>query len=159
MRLKSIICAALIFMLAHSLTFAADPKPLQPGKKDKCPVCGMFVYKYPDWVGEIIFSDGSAFFFDGAKDLFKYYFNFEKYNPGKTVDDIAAVYVTEYYDMEMIDGRAALYVIGSDTYGPMGKELIPFKTREDAEQFKKDHSGTGILTFEQVKLAVIKKLD
>ena len=119
----------------------------------------MFVYKYPDWVSQIVFSDGSVFFFDGAKDFFKYYFNLEKYNPRKTAADISAVFVTEYYDMDLIDGKKAVYVIGSDVYGPMGKELIPFKTREDAEQFKKDHGGTLILTFEQVKPAVIEKLD
>ena len=61
-----------------------DPAPVKPDKKEKCPVCGMFVYKYPDWVGEIIFNDGSTAFFDGAKDLFKYYFDLKKYNPGKT---------------------------------------------------------------------------
>ena len=122
-------------------------------------MCGMFVYKYPDWVGQIIFKDGAVFFFDGAKDLFKYYFDLKKYETVKTADDIAAIYVTEYYDMELIDGRQAHYVVGSDVYGPMGRELIPCKTREDAEQFKKDHGGTLILTFGQVKPAVIEKLD
>ena len=42
---------------------------------DKCPVCGMFVYKYPDWTAEIIFEEGAVFYFDGAKDFFKFYFN------------------------------------------------------------------------------------
>ena len=159
MKLKSIICAVLVCILSYTLIFAADSKPMKPEKKDKCPVCGMFVYKYPDWVGEIVFRDGSAVFFDGAKDLFKYFFDLKKYEKVKTADDIAAIYVTEYYDMELIDGKTAVYVIGSDVYGPMGRELIPFKTREDAEQFKKDHKGMGILTFEQVKPSVIEKLD
>jgi len=159
MKLKSIICATLILMLANSFAIAADPKPQQPAKRDKCPVCGMFVYKYPDWVGQIIFKDGAVFFFDGAKDLFKYYFDIGKYNPDRTADDITAIFVTEYYDMDLIDGRKAHYVVGSEVYGPMGRELIPCKTREDAEQFKKDHGGTLILTFGQVKPSVIKKLD
>jgi copper chaperone NosL len=138
---------------------ATDPKPIKPSKEVKCPVCGMFVYKYPDWVGEIIFKDGGVDFFDGAKDLFKYYFNLKKYNPGKTHGHIAAIYVTEYYDMKLIDGKKAFFVVGSDVYGPMGRELIPFVTRVDAEQFKKDHGGKRILSFDEISPSIIRKLD
>ena len=49
--------------------------------------------------------------------------------------------------------------MGSDVYGPMGHELIPFFTKEDAAEFKKDHKGTRILVFEQITPAVIRKLD
>ena len=159
MRVKAFLIVTIILIFFLVAASAAEFKPVQPGKKDKCPVCGMFVYKYPDWVGEIIFQDGSKSFFDGAKDLFKYYFNLKKYNPQKTRDDIAAIYVTEYYDMKLIDAKSAIYVIGSDVYGPMGKELIPFVSKADAEEFKKDHKGTRILKFEDINPGVIKKLD
>ena len=75
MKLRPLFTAIIICILSLSYAVAAEPEPVQPSKKDKCPVCGMFVYKYPDWVGEIIFKDGSIAFFDGAKDLFKFYFN------------------------------------------------------------------------------------
>ena len=159
MQRKVLFITIAVCLLTMSYAVAAEIKPVQPGKKDKCPVCGMFVYKYPDWVGEIIFKDGSRAFFDGAKDLFKYYFNLKKYNPKKTKDGIAVIYVTEYYDMKLIDAKSAFYVIGSDVYGPMGKELIPFVSKADAEEFKRDHRGTRILKFEDIKPAVIKKLD
>ena len=147
---------SLSFLLPSVFSLA---QPAAPGKKDKCPVCGMFVYKYPDWIGQIGFKDGSTFFFDGAKDLFKYYFNMKKYNPAKTTADIAAIWVTEYYDLASLDAKSAFFVVGSDVYGPMGKELIPFKSAEAAAEFRKDHGGTGVLTFEQIKPAVINKLD
>lgn len=159
MRVRSFLIAVILLFIFFSVAFTDEIKPKDPGKKDKCPVCGMFVYKYPDWVGQIIFNDRTVLFFDGAKDLFKYFFNMKKYEKGKTANDIAAIYVTEYYNMELIDGRQAYYVVGSEVYGPMGRELIPFKTREEAEQFRKDHGGTFILTFGQVKPAVIEKLD
>lgn len=156
-RLVAVVVFSIFFW---SLCTAAEtPRPFPVSKKDKCPVCGMFVYKYPDWVGEVIFKDGSVFFFDGAKDLFKYIFNLKKYNPGKTRDDIHVIYVTEYYDMKMIKVQEAFFVIGSDVYGPMGRELIPFVSEEDAGVFMKDHKGRGILTFEDVTPAIIKKLD
>ena len=67
--------------------------------------------------------------------------------------------MTEYYDMSLIDAGTAVYVVGSNVFGPMGRELIPFKTPEAAEEFKKDHGGKSILTFEQINPAVLKKLD
>ena len=132
---------------------------VQPSKKDKCPVCGMFVYKYPDWLAEIIFKDGSVDFFDGAKDLFKYYFNINKYSSGKNKKNIAAIYVMEYYDMQLIDAGKAFFVMGSDVYGPMGHELIPFATEADASAFMQDHKGKTILRFEAITPKVIDRLD
>jgi nitrous oxide reductase accessory protein NosL len=146
-------------LLIFGTGLAETKNPVQPSKKDKCPVCGMFVYKYPDWLAEIIFKDGSVDFFDGAKDLFKYYFNLAKYKPGKNKKNIAAIYVMEYYDMQLIDARKAFFIIGSDIYGPMGHELIPFATEEDASAFMKDHKGKRILRFEAITPRVIDKLD
>ena len=146
-------------LLAIGAGLAETKDPVQPSKKDKCPVCGMFVYKYPDWLAEIIFEDESLDFFDGAKDLFKYYFNLRKYSLGKNKKDIAAIYVMEYYDMKLIDARKAFFVMGSDIYGPMGHELIPFATEEDARAFLKDHKGKKILRFEAITPKVIDKLD
>lgn len=149
--------ASVFLLTAHSAV--ADSKPKTPGKKDKCPVCGMFTYKYPDWVGQISFSDGSTVFFDGAKDLFKYYFRLEKYNPGKTLKDISDIWVTEYYDMASVKAKSAYFVVGSDVFGPMGKELIPFNSMDAAKEFKKDHRGTAILPFKKITPAVIEQLD
>ena len=57
-----VISVLLFFSFTAVTVIAANPKPLQPDKKAKCPVCGMFVYKYPDWVAEIIFKDGTSIF-------------------------------------------------------------------------------------------------
>ena len=152
--------AALAAVLLITGTGLAETKdPVQPAKKDKCPVCGMFVYKYPDWLAEIIFKDGSVDFFDGAKDLFKYYFNINKYRSGKNKKNIAAVYVMEYYDMQLIEARQAFFVMGSDIYGPMGHELIAFATEADARAFMQDHKGKRILRFEAITPKVIDRLD
>lgn len=155
---KIIITFSVLLFLAVAAT-AEEKGPIKPSAEEKCPVCGMFVAKYPDWVGEIIFNDGSVAFFDGAKDLFKYYFNLKKYNPKKNAADIGAIYVTEYYNMKLINAHDALYVIGSDVYGPMGRELIPFETIEDAEVFMKDHKGERILKFKEISLKKVMRLD
>jgi len=138
---------------------AGDKKPVKPGPKDKCPVCGMFVAKYPDFLAEILFKDGTYAIFDGTKDMFKYYFNLKKYNPGKNLEDIDSIYVTDYYGLTLIDGVKASYVAGSDIFGPMGKELIPFEKETDAKGFLKDHRGESILEFKEITLEKVRRLD
>jgi nitrous oxide reductase accessory protein NosL len=127
--------------------------------KDKCPVCGMFVAKYPGFLAQIQFRDGSTAFFDGPKDFFNYYLAIDKYNPGKKTVDILAVFVTNYYTQSPINARTALYVAGSDINGPMGKELVPFEKTEEAGDFKKDHKGTALFLFNDVTTEVLKGLD
>ena len=147
------------FIVSTSLAFAADLKPHKAGPKDKCPVCGMFVAKYPDFAAQIQFQDGSTFHFDGAKDMFKYYLNLSRYAPGKKPADITAVFVTNYYDLTLVDGLLAYYVIGSDIYGPMGRELIPFSKESEARDFLKDHKGKTIIRFRDVTPAILRPLD
>jgi len=130
-----------------------------PGAKDTCPVCGMFVALYPDWTATVLYQDGHAHHFDGAKDLFKYLLNLPKYAPGHQQADIAAIGVTEYYGVARIDARAAWYVIGSDVLGPMGHELIPLATQAEAEDFQRDHKGKRRVRFDEVNPALLEQLD
>lgn len=130
-----------------------------PGLKDTCPVCGMFVAKYPEWIATVLYRDGHAHHFDGAKDLFKYLLQFEKWAPGHDKADIVEIGVTEYYGLGRIRAKDAWYVIGSDVLGPMGHELIPLESREDAEEFLYDHAGTRIMRFDEVEYSLLEKLD
>jgi len=138
---------------------SSESGTVAPSGKDKCPVCGMFVYKYPGWLARMYLADGSTEFFDGAKDLFKYYFNIRKYSPHRSRKDTRTILVMEYYGMDFLDARKAFFVIGSDVYGPMGHELIPLANLEDARTFMKDHKGKRILTFGEITPAVISTLD
>ena len=153
------LVSAFIVLIAWSLVSAGEKGPITASDKDKCPICGMFVAKYPDFAAQIIFKDGSYAVFDGVKDLFKYYFNLAKNNPGKKLTDIDSIYVTDYYDLKWIDGYKAFYAEGSDVYGPMGRELIPFEKEAGAEQFMTDHIGKSLLKFDEIRYDLIKGLD
>jgi len=131
----------------------------KPGAKDLCPVCGMLVSKYPNWVAVVSYRDGHAHFFDGAKDMFKYLQEYAKYAPGHRKEDIAGMHVTEFYGLSKVEARKAYYVIGSDVFGPMGHEFVPLETRSDAEEFLKDHKGKQILIFEQITPEIIEMVD
>lgn len=155
---ERIVPAAVMVLVMATVAFPAGDAPT-PGPDDKCPVCGMFVHRYPDFVTSVTYADGRSVFFDGAKDMFKYLLNHSRYAPERSRDDIAFIRVTEYYDLASIDARKAYYVIGSDVLGPMGRELIPLRTAEDARLFSKDHAGRRVLTFEAITPAVIRQLD
>ena len=73
--------------------------------------------------------------------------------------DIAAIAVTDYYGLARSDAHSAWYVIGSDTLGPMGHELIPLVTEEDAQGFLADHAGRRILRFGDVTPDLIRDLN
>jgi copper chaperone NosL len=133
--------------------------PVAPKPTDKCPVCGMFVAKYPDFLAEVIYQDGAYAVFDGAKDLFKYLLNLRTYAPSRRASDIGAVYVTGYYSLALIDGKRAWYAVGSDISGPMGHELIPFASEKEAKEFMVDHKGKRLLRFDEVTPDVLKGLE
>lgn len=128
-----------------------------PTAKDKCPVCGMFVHKYRKWAAEIVFKDGSYVVFDGCKDMFKYYFNMAKYTKKRSRDDIADMYVTEYYTLEVHKAADLLFIVGSDVLGPMGHELIPVKGEDAARIFMIGHSGDKALRFDEIGATDIPK--
>ncbi len=145
--------------LTASVLHGAEKKPAIPSIKDRCPVCGMFVSKYSDFLAQIVFKDGSIVFFDGPKDMYKYYFNLQKYNPKQKQAHIDSIYVTDYYSLSSIDGLKATYVSGSDVYGPMGKELIPFGKESEAKEFMKDHKGKSLLRFQDITHSLVQGLD
>jgi copper chaperone NosL len=154
----------LIAILAFGLLLAGPVRAgevvVAPPKQDSvCPVCGMFVAKYPEWVAAVVYKDGHVHYFDGAKDLFKYLKQLGHYAPGHRLSDMATVAVTDYYSVRTIDAHQAVYVIGSDVLGPMGHELVAHGSRADAESFMKDHKGKRILLFSEVTSEIIAALD
>ncbi len=150
MKLLPKMIVAAVCLVGLSLNTALAAAPEMPGKKDRCPVCGMFVAPYPDWIATIVLKEGQQIFFDGCKDLFRYYFKLPAGENRGTRGEIDEIYVTEYYTTQLVPASEVFYVLGSDVYGPMGKELIPVAGKELAETFMRDHSGTQILTFKQL---------
>ncbi len=123
---------------------------LSVSKGEKCPVCGMFLYKYPTWIAKIV-SGKQNYYFDGNKDMFKYYF--------EHMNDIKSILVQEYYTHKTLTAKDAVYVIGSDVYGPMGHELIAFATLDAARKFLLDHRGQKVLNFQDIDEDMVYSLD
>ena len=118
-----------ILLAAWVALAAAQGLPPKPGPKDLCPVCGMLVSKYPNWVATIVYKDGHAHHFDGAKDMFKFWFDPAKFAAGHKREDMAALWVTDFYNLQAVDARKAWYVIGSDVLGPWATSSCRWRRR------------------------------
>jgi len=136
---------ALLYYLSHQDQKTAHQ--LTPPKDAKCPICGMFVAKYPKWIASIEQKDAKVLYFDGVKDMMKFYF--------KHKGDIKKLFVQDYYTLKPIDAKKAYFVVGSNIYGPMGEELIAFSKLESAKEFKTDHDAKKILTFSQIQEEIL----
>ncbi len=124
-------------------------------KDSKCPVCGMFVYKYPKWAAHMRV-DGKDYYFDGVKDMMKFFiFDGDFPYDRKKIEKME---VSDFYTLDAIDAKKAFYVIGSNVYGPMGNELIPFKNKKEALNFIKDHGGK-IVKFSDIDDKLVISLD
>ena len=148
-------------MLLSFATICAVPAFAQPvdkiDNKARCIVCGMFVAKYPNWITQIRDSAGKVEMFDGVKDMMAYYFDPAAFGGDSKVTP-AEIWVKDYYTLAWLDGRKAFYVLGSDVYGPMGDEFIPFQDKAAAESFLKDHHGKQVLSFSEITKDMIDSM-
>ena len=154
-----VILSILVVMASIVMGIAsASAEPVDPvSSTERCAVCGMMVAKYNPWITQIHAAGEKPVMFDGVKDMMAYYFNPIAYS-GKGDMPSAELWVKDYYTLEYIDGRGALYVVGSDVMGPMGEELIPFASRDAAENFRKDHKGKEVISFDDIKAEMIMEM-
>ena len=153
------ILISLIFSLGLSVAVSsAVAEPVDPVSPDqRCAVCGMMVAKYKPWVTQIHAASEKVVMFDGVKDMMAYYFDPAAYS-GKGDMATAEIWVKDYYTLEYLDGRKAIYVVGSDVMGPMGEELVPFGSSNAAENFSNDHKGKQLLLFDEIKSDMIMSM-
>ena len=127
-------------------------------KDARCPVCGMYPARAPDWAAQLIFSNGDAQFFDSPLSLFMYLSDVARYSPGRSAGEIVARYVTDFGSRQMLDAASAFYVVGSSAQGPMRAGNLPaFATREDAQVFAQRRGGS-VLPFGAIDAALIAPL-
>ncbi len=154
---RLIILGLTAMLLGCPPAFAAGQEPQTITEGMSCAACGMYPHRYPQWQTQVIFTDGTMAAFDGNKCMFRFLLNMQKFAPERQPDQIAAIWVKDFKTGKWLDGKAAHYVIDSREMGPMGKELIPFASRNAAEEFQKANGGT-IETYANISMATIKPL-
>ncbi len=154
--LLSLFVCAFLLLAVYSASCAEDiPKP---GKDDRCPVCGMFVYKYPKWAAGFVFQSGARYFHCSPKCMLHNLHHVAKYQPGETRDNILTVWATEYYTTKQTNARDLLFVTGTNLVGPMGLDVIPVKGQAAAENLKKDYNGELILSLDQITPEILDEV-
>ena len=125
---------------------------------ETCPVCGAAVAKHQGWIAQLVYDDGIALFFDGAKDLFRFLLSPRRTSSDPGLVPVAGMFVSSHATGEYIDARNAFFVVGSDVRGPAGEELVAHGSVAEARKFAKQHSGTRVVGFEQVDLDLLSEL-
>lgn len=115
----------------------------------RCPVCGMFPARSPDWAAQVIFSNGDAQFFDSPLTLFVYLQDVNRYSVGRHASEIAASYVNDADRGGWILAINAFYVYSSNALGPMRAGNLPaFSSAAGAQRFASVRGGTVLQTSE-----------
>ncbi len=130
-------------------------RPRVPRIWETCPVCGHVVAPYPEWTAQIVYEDGVALFFDGAKDLFTFLLSPQRSISESGTVPIAGIFVTSYSTRAVIDARDAFFVVGSDVLGPGGEELVAHGSVGEAREFSRDHGGTRVIGFEELSTSLL----
>ena len=100
-------------------------------------------------IAAAVFEDGTVVGFDGARCLFIY--NTIPTRFGIDVGKITHRFVTHFGTKELIDVKEAFLVLGAKIRGFMGYELIPFSSRQQAEEFKGRNGGKRIIKLGEVR--------
>lgn len=119
------------------------------------------LYKNPSWIAQIKTSSGKIAKFCSPKSMIEFYYTIEKFKEfnAKSSDDIDEILVTDYKTHEIVNGRNAYYVYGSNKTSPAGDDLVVFVNEKDAKIYAKNNNGKRIFRFSKIPFALINLLN
>lgn len=129
-------------------------------KDELCLIRKIKVYENPVWIASVKVRSGKVIYFSSPKAMFEFY-----HRPGKwpeynvKSDSDMRMHVTDHNSLEKIEARDAFYVYGSTKVSPGGDDLIPFKSKEDAQKFYDNNNGKRIFVFTEISSALINYLN
>ncbi|WP_436930778.1 nitrous oxide reductase accessory protein NosL [Halosimplex halobium] len=154
------------------------PEPVGLTTEDRCDVCGMVIPNHPGPSAEIFYADSrpsghdNPARFDSTWEAFQY--DFQRRDRGWETE---AFYVTDYSAVDysvreagadlvisthpdaaaFVDAESVSFVVGSEVKGAMGRDLIAFSERSDAESFADEYGGS-LAGFDDVSRETIAQL-
>jgi nitrous oxide reductase accessory protein NosL len=154
------------------------PDPVTLTTEDACDVCGMVIPNHPGPSTEIFYRDeqpsghDNPARFDSTWEAFQYHF--ERADRGWTA---SAFYVTDYSAVDytvstaggdrlisthpeasaFVEAEDVTFVVGSEVKGAMGRDLVAFSERADAESFADEYGGS-LASFDDVTPETIAQL-
>lgn len=142
---------------AAEVCIVAPPTPYEPATglpleapravpaDARCPVCGMFPARSPQWAAQLIYADGAAHFFDSPLSLFQFLAAQSLYQDGRWSQRVCAAYVRDMGGSGWVAAAQATYVAGSSLLGPMRNGNYPsFASPEAARSFARQRGGEAM---------------
>ena len=120
-----------------------------------CPVKQTTLPKNRDFIGVVVYKDGSYDVMSSPKYTFKQIHHIQKTKEKEVVKS----YVMDYKTKKLIDTQTAYYVFGSTLMSVGGDDIIPFEKQQDAQAFKKEYKGKKIYTIERMTERFIDYLE
>lgn len=130
---------------------ASDCKPIVLADDRECALCGMTISNFPGPKGQACLDDDKTLGFCSTNDLFSWAWQPDSKPRIRAlfVHDLSRTGWKEPSDEEWMDAGDALYVVGHDREGAMGRSPAPFSKRGDAEAFASEHGGK-VLAFDEL---------
>ncbi len=154
-RLALMAVIATVIVFAAGAGWAGQEATRSEGQADitavpHCPICGMDRAKFAHSRMFVTCADGTVLstcsLHCAAVDL-----------ATRLGSAPASIQVGDYTGRP-IDAREAYLVLGSDVFGPMGKELIPFDSQAAAREFNRDHHGTRVVRWAEIRPTLLERL-
>lgn len=153
----AVISACLVMgMPAVSHAEGKGPKPgvlalddtgaMRISPEDRCPVCGMKSFNYPNTHCAIQLESGRTFYFCGTRCMIRSWLHPETYLLASKSELKRAV-IREYFTGETVDALSVMWVAGSDVVGPMGPAIVPL-LEEHVSPFQRRHGGKSVFKLE-----------
>lgn len=137
-----IVAPPLPYDAAQGLPMEA-PRAVPPDAR--CPVCGMYPARFPQWAAQLIYDTGDVHFFDSPLSLFQYLTTQDLWAQGRLASRVLAAYVTDTAGGGWVGAQDAAYVVGSSLLGPMRNGNFPaFGAPGAADRFAQERGGRRV---------------
>ncbi|WP_336036726.1 nitrous oxide reductase accessory protein NosL [Halobacterium yunchengense] len=152
------------------------PGPVTLDEDDDCDVCGMVISQHPGPTAEVFYADvepaghENPARFDSTWEAFQFDFEHDDWTrEAFYVTDYSSVdysiqtgegepVISTHYDAESFaDATDVTFVADSEVVGAMGRDLVGFTDRADAEAFRDGHGG-DLVSFDDVTPEVVSSL-
>ncbi len=114
-------------------------KIVDPGPEVRCPVCGMYPARYPEYRCQLTTGGGKQHHFCSSQCLVHFQTDPKKYI--KDVTPVKSIWVTVFPEGGSEYAMGLHYLVGSSIMGPMGKEALPYRNRAAAVQSAQKNGG------------------
>lgn len=120
---------------------------MQISARDRCPVCGMKVIRYPKFSSAIRLVSKDTYYFCSNGCMLKAWLHPEIFLRS-TRQALALAVVRDYFSGRQVNAQELFWIAGSDVIGPMGPAIVALQGKNSVNAFLKRHGGRKVFRLE-----------